>query len=125
LVCGDGARRPRRVIECWLQSIARTTATGRKHVYYLSLEFLIGRLMLDTVSNLDMAGEVREALAELGVDFDRIRRSSPDALWAMAASGALPPASWNRCPRSICRPSVTASGRLRPVPAGPDRWLAA
>ena len=69
-------------------------AEKRKRVYYLSLEFLIGRLLLDSLNNLGLAERMRAALAELGVDFDRLRNSSPTPRWAMAASAGWPPASW-------------------------------
>ncbi len=52
---------------------------GGKRVYYLSLEFLIGRLLFDTLGNLGLLDTVREALAGLGADLDRLRAQEPDA----------------------------------------------
>ncbi|NNM70784.1 glycogen/starch/alpha-glucan phosphorylase [Enterovirga aerilata] len=77
-----------RVVERWLDSIART-GPEKKHVYYFSLEFLIGRLFFDTVSNLNIVGEVRQALAGLGVDLDRIRAVEPDAALGNGGLGRL------------------------------------
>ena len=48
---------------------------GRKRVYYFSLEFLIGRLLFDALGNLGLVAVAREALADLGVDLDRLRRA--------------------------------------------------
>ena len=50
---------------------ARTYRDGRKRVYYLSLEFLIGRLLFDALGNLGLTETARAALAELGVDLDQ------------------------------------------------------
>ena len=60
-----------------------------KRVYYLSLEFLIGRLMRDAVSNLGLMDEMREALASLGVDIDLIRELEPDAALGNGGLGRL------------------------------------
>ena len=43
-----------RIIDQWMESTRRTYESGGKRVYYLSLEFLIGRLTRDAVSNLGM-----------------------------------------------------------------------
>jgi starch phosphorylase len=77
-----------RVVERWLDSIART-GPEKKHVYYFSLEFLIGRLFFDTISNLDLVGEVRQALNGLGVDLDRLRTVEPDAALGNGGLGRL------------------------------------
>ncbi|MGA0598048.1 glycogen/starch/alpha-glucan phosphorylase [Enterovirga sp. CN4-39] len=77
-----------RVVERWLESIART-GPETKNVYYFSLEFLIGRLFFDTISNLNIAGEVRQALAGLGVDLDRLRTIEPDAALGNGGLGRL------------------------------------
>jgi starch phosphorylase len=47
-------------------------------VYYFSLEFLVGRMLFDALSNLGLAATAIAALDELGVDFERIRRLEPD-----------------------------------------------
>src|SRR5262249_22019692 len=60
-----------------------------KRVYFLSVEFLIGRLLFDTLSNLMVEMPVREALAELGVDLDDIRAMEPDAALGNGGLGRL------------------------------------
>src|SRR5215217_3063778 len=63
-----------RVVDLWLKSRAETEAQKKKRVYYLSIEFLIGRLLLDTLTNLDMVDTARRALSDLGVDLDDLRK---------------------------------------------------
>jgi starch phosphorylase len=64
-------------------------ATGQKRVYYLSLEFLIGRLLTDAISNLGLTDACRAALRELGVDFDEIKELEPDAALGNGGLGRL------------------------------------
>ncbi len=78
-----------RVVESWLYSIEETKRTGRKRVYYLSLEFLIGRLLIDSLTNMEMIEPTRAALAELGVDLDQLREVEPDAALGNGGLGRL------------------------------------
>src|SRR3954449_10767073 len=78
-----------RVIHRWLAVNRVSHAEGRKHVYYLSLEFLIGRLFADVVENLRLTETVRAALGDLGVDLDRMRRAEPDAALGNGGLGRL------------------------------------
>src|SRR3954469_9542336 len=67
------------VVECWFDSARRSYESGAKRVYYLSLEFLIGRVLDDAVGNLGLTEAVREALALEGVDYAALRQQEPDA----------------------------------------------
>lgn len=78
-----------RVTDNWMDSTKRTYAEGRKRVYYLSLEFLIGRLMRDTMTNIGIMDEMRIALASLGVDIDVIAELEPDAALGNGGLGRL------------------------------------
>jgi len=78
-----------RIIDRWMDSTRRVYEQGDKRVYYLSLEFLIGRLMRDAVSNLGLMNELRDALASLGVDFDVIAGLEPDAALGNGGLGRL------------------------------------
>ena len=78
-----------RIIDQWMQSTRETYASGAKRVYYLSLEFLIGRLLRDAISNLDLQGELRQALASLGVDYEMLRELEPDAALGNGGLGRL------------------------------------
>lgn len=78
-----------RITDKWMDSTRRTYATGAKRVYYLSLEFLIGRLMRDAMTNIGIMDEMREALASLGVDIDVIAELEPDAALGNGGLGRL------------------------------------
>ena len=78
-----------RVIDRWIASTRDTYQQGAKRVYYLSLEFLIGRLMRDAVSNLGFLDEMRLALAQLGVDIDVVAALEPDAALGNGGLGRL------------------------------------
>ena len=78
-----------RVIERWLEVTKSAYDQESKRVYYFSLEFLIGRLMRDAVSNLGLMEEITSALSSLGVDM--ARRQVPghrDNPWPFAPEGA-------------------------------------
>ncbi|WP_413818680.1 glycogen/starch/alpha-glucan phosphorylase [Shinella sp.] len=78
-----------RITDKWMDSTRRTYATGAKRVYYLSLEFLIGRLMRDAMTNIGIMDEMRHALASLGVDIDIIAELEPDAALGNGGLGRL------------------------------------
>jgi starch phosphorylase len=78
-----------RIIERWLASTKAMYASGAKRVYYLSLEFLIGRLLRDALSNLEVTGEIRGALDELGVNLSEIEALEPDAALGNGGLGRL------------------------------------
>src|SRR5512136_2470462 len=54
-----------RVVDRWMESTRRVYEDGRKRVYYLSLEYLIGRTLFDAMGNLGLIEAVREALSGL------------------------------------------------------------
>ena len=78
-----------RLIEKWIASTKEAYERQSKRVYYLSLEFLIGRLMRDAISNLRLMDEVRNALSSLGVDFDIVAALEPDAALGNGGLGRL------------------------------------
>ena len=78
-----------RMVDRWVETTRRTYAQSEKRVYYLSLEFLIGRLLIDSLTNLGLIGPCRTALHELGVDFDAVRNSEPDAALGNGGLGRL------------------------------------
>jgi starch phosphorylase len=77
------------IVDHWMQSTAEVYADARKRVYYLSLEFLIGRLLLDAMTNLGIADPMNEALKELGVNLTDLRRIEPDAALGNGGLGRL------------------------------------
>ncbi len=78
-----------KIVERWFPSTREIYAQGRKRVYYMSLEFLIGRLLFDSLSNMGLVDTMRAALAELGVDLDRLRAIEPDAALGNGGLGRL------------------------------------
>src|ERR1700729_4278294 len=77
------------IVGRWLQSLDGVYVDGRKRVYYLSLEFLIGRLLFDALTNLGVAQPMAEALDELGVNLTDLRKIEPDAALGNGGLGRL------------------------------------
>ncbi len=61
-----------RVSERWMPTLHRYYSEDTKRVYYLSMEFLIGRSLVNAMTNLGLAAPMREAMEALGVDFDEV-----------------------------------------------------
>src|SRR5260370_18772127 len=78
-----------RIIYGWLAADRASLAQGSKRIYYLSLEFLIGRLLNDVVGNLRLTEIVPRALGDLGVDYNQVRAIEPDAALGNGGLGRL------------------------------------
>jgi len=57
---------------------AYTHANGNKEIYYLSMEFLMGRSLKSSLYNLEIVEDVKEVLAEMGVKLHRLYEYEPD-----------------------------------------------
>ena len=68
-----------RLHDKWITTQQNYHHSGVKRVYYLSMEYLIGRLLDNMVVNLDVQQEVADACADLGLDYDTIREAEWDA----------------------------------------------
>jgi starch phosphorylase len=77
------------IVDRWIDLTRATYQAGSKQVYYLSLEFLIGRLLRDNVSNLGLMETLRDALEGLGVEFEALRAAEPDAALGIGGLGRL------------------------------------
>jgi glycogen phosphorylase len=77
------------IVDRWLAGIDSAYQNGSKRVYYLSLEFLIGRLLFDNLNNLNQLDLMRAALAGLDVDLDKLRAMEPDAALGNGGLGRL------------------------------------
>jgi len=77
------------LVKTWLDHPERARRHESKRIYYLSLEYLIGRLLFASLSNLGMLDLARAALAELDVDLERIRTLEPDAALGNGGLGRL------------------------------------
>ena len=78
-----------RITDRWMSATRRTHQAAGKTVYYLSVEFLIGRLLFDGLVNLGLVETARDALSALGVDLDTIRQEEPDAALGNGGLGRL------------------------------------
>ncbi len=61
------------------ESVERADAKGAKRVYYMSMEFLIGRSLKNNLYNLGLEDDMRVAVSELGGDLERLYDMEPDA----------------------------------------------
>jgi starch phosphorylase len=77
------------IIDTWMSSTRKTYAEGGKRVYYLSLEFLIGRLMRDALSNMGLTDAMKEALEKHGLDLAVLEEIEPDAALGNGGLGRL------------------------------------
>ena len=68
-----------RLVERWIQTQQRYHKKNLKRVYYLSLEFLIGRLLGSYVLNLGLWDPTQKALEEFGLDIEQVREEEVDA----------------------------------------------
>lgn len=78
-----------RVVDNWMQTTRRYYQRDQKRVYYLSLEFLMGRLLSSSMLSLGVFEDARAALAELGVDLVEIVETEPDAALGNGGLGRL------------------------------------
>ena len=68
-----------RIVERWIKTQQSYHKNNSKRVYYLSMEFLIGRMLGDYIYNLGLEKNVVDVLIELGFDIDEIREQEMDA----------------------------------------------
>src|SRR3569623_2499257 len=78
-----------RIIDLWMESRRATWRTSEKRVYYLRLEFLIGRLLRDAMSNIGIMDPVRQALKNFNVDLGDLINLEPDAALGNGGLGRL------------------------------------
>jgi glycogen phosphorylase len=68
-----------RIIERWISTQQKYHKDNSKRVYYLSMEFLIGRLLGTNILNLGIWEEVKSAMESLGIDLEELRDCEIDA----------------------------------------------
>ncbi|MBD5545343.1 MAG: glycogen/starch/alpha-glucan phosphorylase [Lachnospiraceae bacterium] len=77
------------IIDNWLVTQKEYEKKDPKTVYYLSMEFLMGRALGNNIINLEAYKMVKEALEELGVDINVIEDQEPDAALGNGGLGRL------------------------------------
>ena len=77
------------VVDPWFASTRKTYNTKSKRVYYLSMEFLIGRLIEDVAVNLRVEEIAAEAMRNLGQDYAKVVADEPDAALGNGGLGRL------------------------------------
>ncbi|TAN50442.1 MAG: glycogen/starch/alpha-glucan phosphorylase [Rhodospirillales bacterium] len=77
------------LVEMWMDSTRSTYRGDVKRVYYLSLEFLIGRSLMNNLLNTGFLDIARKTLAELGHDLDDIAEEEPEAALGNGGLGRL------------------------------------
>ena len=77
------------IIDRWMASTREAYKAEAKRVYYLSLEFLVGRLLRDALSNLELTESYEQAYRELNVNLDLVEELEPDAALGNGGLGRL------------------------------------
>ena len=77
------------IVDMWMETHKQYEEKDAKTVYYLSMEFLMGRALGNCMINLKAYDEIREALVELGIDPDAIEDTEPDAALGNGGLGRL------------------------------------
>ncbi len=78
-----------RAVDAMLETEARYQARDPKRLYYLSIEFLIGRSLASTLWNLGLMAQAQKALSNLGLDWSRIEEMEEDAALGNGGLGRL------------------------------------
>ena len=78
-----------RLIERWMETMRSYYREDTKRVYYLSMEFLMGRALMNSVLNLGCDKDFRAAVESMGLDFNAIREIEHDAALGNGGLGRL------------------------------------
>ena len=77
------------IIDNWIETHKAYEKQDKKMVYYMSMEFLLGRALGNNMINLLCYDDVRETLEELGLDLNLIEDQEPDAALGNGGLGRL------------------------------------
>ncbi len=78
-----------RIVNRWMKATRTTYRADAKRVYYLSMEFLIGRLLEDNIVNLQLDDEARAAFESFGLNYHEVLLDEPDAALGNGGLGRL------------------------------------
>lgn len=77
------------IVEPWFAATRKTYAAQGKRVYYLSLEFLMGRMLEDAMVNLGLRDMIEDVLKDDGIALDDLIEDEPDAALGNGGLGRL------------------------------------
>ena len=77
------------IMDAWIATQKEYEKSDPKIVYYMSMEFLMGRALGNNLINLTFYDEVKEALEEIGLDLNTIEDQEPDAALGNGGLGRL------------------------------------
>ncbi len=77
------------IVDSWLDAARKTEDAAGKRVYYLSMEFLIGRILEDAVVNLGLHEALSTVLHEDGINLQDVVEEEPDAALGNGGLGRL------------------------------------
>lgn len=77
------------IIDQWLATQQEFDKADPKIVYYMSMEFLMGRALGNNLINLTVYNEVKEALEEMGINLNAIEDQEPDPALGNGGLGRL------------------------------------
>ncbi len=78
-----------RLIDRWMETMRSYYVNDAKRIYYFSMEFLMGRTLMNSLLNLGFEKEYRKVLGELGVDLEKVREMEYDAALGNGGLGRL------------------------------------
>ena len=109
--------------------INKCHSNGRKQIYYLSMEFLMGRSLKTSLYNLELVEDISKILGEYDINLDKIYEYEPDAglgngglgrlaacyMDALATQAYPASSTWKTAGRPSCR--------ITGCPAAPYGWI--
>ena len=78
-----------RMIDRWMQTMRGYYASDAKRVYYFSMEFLMGRTLMNSLHNLGCVQQTSSALEKIGINLEKIREMENDAALGNGGLGRL------------------------------------
>ena len=78
-----------RLIDRWMETMRSYYINDTKRIYYFSMEFLMGRTLMNSLLNLGFEKEFRKVLSETGIDLETVREMEYDAALGNGGLGRL------------------------------------